>query len=287
MIWFLLAASTAFFESIKDALSKKSLQTSDEFVVAWALSFFTALFLLPLLFFLEVPVLGSQFGLALLVGATINTVSAILYIKAIKSSDLSITLPMIAFTPIFMIFTSPIIVGEWPSGFDCLGILFIVTGAYLLNLKEKSRGYLAPFKALMREKGPKLMLGVAFLWSISGNFDKVGVENSSPIFWAFSVFALISVLLLPVLLYKSRNPVQKIFKALPILGLMGFTYAIAVFCQMQALTLTLVVQVIAIKRTSVLMGVLWGKLFFNEKGLRERMSGSVTMILGVILMTLF
>jgi len=35
-------------------------------------------------------------------------------------------------------------------------------------------------------KGSQLMLGVAFLWSFSANIDKVGVQNSSTIFWAIA-----------------------------------------------------------------------------------------------------
>ncbi|MCZ0904811.1 EamA family transporter, partial [Microcoleus sp. HI-ES] len=86
--------------------------------------------------------------------------------------------------------------------------MLIVSGSYLLNIKEKSKGYLAPFKALLDEPGPKLMLIVAFLWSITSNFDKIGVKNSYPIFWLFSLFGTMTVLLLPVLLHKTPNPGQ-------------------------------------------------------------------------------
>jgi uncharacterized membrane protein len=89
------------------------------------------------------------------------------------------------------------------------------------------------------------------------------------------------------LLYKSPNPVKQIIRGLPILVPMGIFNTLGVIFQMQALTLTLVVQVIAIKRTSVLMGVLFGHFIFKERGIQERLLGSVTMILGVLLMTLF
>ncbi|HEY9838498.1 MAG TPA: hypothetical protein V6D27_16555, partial [Vampirovibrionales bacterium] len=71
------------------------------------------------------------------------------------------------------------------------------------------------------------------------------------------------------------------------LSLMGCCTAIAVLFQMQALKLTLVVQVIAIKRTSVLFGVLWGKFLFQESGIRDRFWGATTMLLGVVLMSVF
>ena len=290
MTWLIFGILTAFFEAVKDVFSKQNLKKNDEYVVAWSLAFFSAVFLAPFLFFIKIPQLNPQlnpqFWIALSIGGSINAVTAILYIKAIKLSDLSLTVPLVALTPLFMLLTSPLIVGEYPNFFDCIGIFLIVIGSYLLNIKEKSQGYLAPFKALLHEPGPKLMLIVAFLWSITSNFDKIGVQNSSPIFWLFSLFTAMSVLLLPVLLHKTPNPSHKIMQQLPMLITMGFVNGLGVIFQMQALTMTLVVQVIAVKRTSVLMGVLFGHFIFKEKDIQQRLLGAAIMIVGVFFITL-
>ncbi len=286
MTWLILGIFTAFFEALKDVFGKQNLKKSDEYVVAWSLSFFSVIFLIPWVIYTGIPTLNTQFWISLLIGGSINAVTALLYIKAIKVSDLSLTVPLVALTPLFMLLTSPVIVGEYPSFFDYIGIILIVTGSYLLNIKEKSQGYLAPFKALLNEPGPKFMLIVAFLWSITSNFDKIGVKNSSPIFWLFSLFGTMSILLLPILLHKTPNPSTKILKQLPMLATMGFFNVIGVLCQMQALTLTLVVQVIAIKRTSVLMGVLFGHFIFKEKDIQQRLLGAGIMVLGVLFISL-
>ena len=286
MTWLILGIFTAFFEAVKDVFGKQNLKKSDEYVVAWSLAFFSVIFLTPWVIYTGIPELNTQFWISLLIGGSINAVTTLLYIKAIKVSDLSLTVPLVALTPLFMLLTSPLIVGEYPKFFDYIGILLIVAGSYLLNIKEKSQGYLAPFKALLNEPGPKFMLIVAFLWSITSNFDKIGVKNSSPIFWLFSLFGTMSILLLPILLHKTPNPGTKILKQLPMLATMGFFNAIGVLCQMQALTLTLVVQVIAIKRTSVLMGVLFGHFIFKEKDIQQRLLGAGIMILGVFFISL-
>lgn len=286
MTWLILGIFTAFFEAVKDVFGKQNLKKSDEYVVAWSLAFFSVIFLTPWVISTGIPALNTQFWIALLIGGSINAVTAILYIKAIKVSDLSLTVPLVALTPLFMLLTSPLIVGEYPNFFDYIGIFLIVTGSYLLNIKEKSQGYLAPFKALLKEPGPKMMLIVAFLWSITSNFDKIGVKNSSPIFWLFSLFGTMSVLILPILLHKTPNPSRKILKQLPMLAAMGFFNAIGVLFQMQALTLTLVVQVIAIKRTSVLMGVLFGHFIFKEQDIQQRLLGAGIMIFGVFVISL-
>jgi drug/metabolite transporter (DMT)-like permease len=286
LIWLIFGILTAFFEAVKDVFGKQNLKKNDEYVVAWSLAFFSAVFLIPFVLYAGIPSLNLQFWIALLIGGSLNAVTAVLYIKAIKISDLSLTVPLVALTPLFLLLTSPLIVGEYPNLFDCIGIFLIVTGSYLLNIKEKSQGYLAPFKALLYQPGPKMMLIVAFLWSITSNFDKIGVQNSSPIFWVFALFASMSVLLLPILLHKTPNPSRKIARDLPMLATMGFFNATGVIFQMQALTMTLVVQVIAVKRTSVLMGVLFGHFIFKEKDIQERLLGAAIMIGGVFLITL-
>jgi drug/metabolite transporter (DMT)-like permease len=286
MMWLILAILSAFFEAVKDVVSKHNLKANDEYVVTWSLTFFTAVFLTPLLFIIEIPPLNQQFWIALLIGGIMNAVIALLYIKAIKLSDLSLAVPLVALTPLFMLLTSPLIVGEYPNFFDGIGVFLIVMGSYLLNIKEKSQGYLAPFKALLHQPGSKLMLLVAFLWSITTNFDKIGVQNSSPIFWVFALLTTMSVLLLPVLLHKTSNPKRQIIQYLPMLMATGFFNALGVICQMQALTMTLVVQVIALKRTSVLMGVLFGHFIFKEKDIQERFLGAAIMMGGVLFITL-
>ncbi|MCK5347207.1 MAG: EamA family transporter, partial [Candidatus Heimdallarchaeota archaeon] len=97
MVWFIFAFSAAFFKSLKDVFSKKSLKDIDEYIASWSLRFFTLPFLVPLLFFIEIPSLGDQFWTALFVSGSLNIVTTIFYMKAIKYSDLSLTVPIVAF----------------------------------------------------------------------------------------------------------------------------------------------------------------------------------------------
>jgi uncharacterized membrane protein len=68
--------------------------------------------------------------------------------------------------------------------------------------------------------------------------------------------------------------------------LIGLFAALAVSLQMIAISMTLVAYVISIKRVSILLSVLWGALLFGETGLRERLVGTLLMLLGVIAVTL-
>ncbi|NQE06765.1 hypothetical protein C5S32_12915 [ANME-1 cluster archaeon GoMg1] len=103
-------------------------------------------------------------------------------------------------------------------------IFLIVTGSYLLNInhskKYRSHGYknryLAPFKALLKEKGPRLMLVVAFIWSLTANIDKIGLQNSSPLFWVIAVDIYVALLMLPLcnLIFKEKGIRERLVGAI-------------------------------------------------------------------------
>lgn len=285
MTWVIYSVLTAFFESIKDVFSKGNLKNIDEYAVSLSLTLFALPFLLPFLFFIKIPHLGNQFWVALFFGGSLNIIATILYMKAIKYSDLSITVPMVAFTPLFLLITLSLIVGEFPRLLGLVGIVLIVAGSYILNIKEKHGGYLAPFKALLKERGSKLMMVVAFIWSITSNFDKVGVGNSSPIFWIIAIDTFIAVVMAPIVLYKSRRNVNQTADLIALIPIGLFGALTAIF-QMKAITLTYVAYVISIKRTSVIMSVLFGHLIFNERGIEKRLIGALAMILGVLFIIL-
>ncbi|MBE9040144.1 EamA family transporter [Oscillatoriales cyanobacterium LEGE 11467] len=286
MLWFFFALTTAICESFRDVFNKKSLKTNDVYIVAWSLNFFTVVFLLPLVFVTGIPEIGDRFFLALAVNSILNGLAFLALMKAIQASDLSKVAPMTTFTPLFLLLTSPLIVGEFPNPSGFIGIALIVTGAYLLNLNARKSGYLAPFKMLWKERGTKLGLLVAFLWSITANFDKIGVQNSAPIFWVASMFAGITLLLSPLVIINSGLKLSKwgsIGKSLVLIGLFN---AIAVAFQMFALNLTLVAYVISVKRTSAIFSVVWSKLIFKESGFQERVFGASVMVSGVICIAL-
>lgn len=285
MFWAILALGTAFFEAIKDTLSKRQLALGDEYLLAWSYSAFG----LPLtglyLWWEGIPSIGPNFLWALGAGVSLNMVAITLFMRAIKASDLSLTLPMLSFTPLFMFGTSPLILGEFPDLRGSLGILLIISGAYILHIGRHGHGLLAPFRALWNEPGPRVMLIVAFLWSFTANLDKIGVTNSSPAFWLFCFFAAMSLGLGPVVLVKSRSPWRQLrrnFRALFLVGLFG---ALALILQMWAITLTLAAYVVSIKRMSIVFGVFFGHFVFGEQDLRRRMFCAALMVAGVALIS--
>jgi len=166
-LWVLLALTSAFTLATSDALTKKALAYNNEYIVAWL----RLVFSLPLLFiifiFIPIPELDREFYIAFCFSLPLEIVSIVLYIKALRLSPLSLTLPFLSLTPVFLIFFSYIILGERVSLLGGVGILFIAIGSYTLNIHKIREGIFEPFKAIINEKGSVLMIGVALIYSVN------------------------------------------------------------------------------------------------------------------------
>ena len=113
-MWFILALGTALTQAAKDVLIKK-ITLGDGLVLCCAFCWMSTAMLLAALAATGVPEIKPGFWLALGSSAAINSVALTLYFTAIRASDLSLTAPMLTFTPLFMLATSPVIVGEYPT----------------------------------------------------------------------------------------------------------------------------------------------------------------------------
>lgn len=292
MLWFTLASGTALCEALKDATGKQALKSLDEYSVLLGFTSVGALIMGLLMLATEgLPTLGPDFGLALLIGGGLNILAFTLYTRAIKIADLSLTVPLVTLTPLFLLVTSPIIVQEWPTQLDVVGVILLIIGSYVLNLKPSEGFTLAPLRAMAVNPGSRMMIGVAFLWSITSNFDKVGTLNSSSLFWGMSLFGTIAVGMVPFvvqqMLQQGTGPVLgELRSQAQFVGLAGLFNSVGVTLQFIALTMAPVAQVIAVKRMSALISVGFGFLLFGEKGFKERLLGAAIMVSGVAIMAM-
>ncbi|OQZ05111.1 MAG: hypothetical protein B6D34_00740 [Candidatus Brocadia sp. UTAMX1] len=287
MNWFLLSFFCAFFTASADALCKKSLHKSNEYLIAWVRIGFASPFLLLLLPFIEIPRPDIHFYFAMLLLLPLETIALILYMKAIKISPLSISLPFLALSPIFMIFTSDLILGEKLGKHGVVGIVLTAVGAYLLNVRTTRKGILEPFKVIQRERGSLYMIIVAFIYSVTSNLGKMAILHSSPLFFTATFLPIFSVIFLPVLLWNNQGKMGQIFSRVTLFGPIGFSIALATVTQFLAVNLAETAYVISVKRMSLLFGILYGAFWFRETNIMERFIGGITMIAGVVIIMVF
>jgi|GEM_PF-80960 len=297
--WAVLALIAAFTLATSDALTKKALASNDEYIVAWLRLVFTLPLLFISLLFIPVPELDMDFYIAFFLALPLEILTVVLYIKALRLSPLSLTLPFLALTPVFLIFVSYLILGEKVSPWGAGGILLIASGSFTLNIREIKKGIFEPLKAITKEKGSIMMIGVALIYSVTGSLGKMAIEHSSPLFFAITYFTVLTLIFTPIALYKGRRYQQgrryhqrpqrpkggglirretAISMILP-----GIFYSFMVVSHMIAISLANVAYVISVKRISLIIGVMYGYLFFKEKNIRERLLGATLMFIGFVI----
>ncbi len=280
--------SAALCGGTADAFTKKAMQGHDVYAVAWLRQVVVVALLAPVLFFIPVPALDGVFYESILCALPFEIAAYVLYMKAIRTSPLSLTVPFLALTPVALIAISYVALGERVSPLGGVGILAIALGSYTLNLKEAGRGVLAPIRAIARERGSVMMIAVAVLYAFTNTFGKQGINHSSALFFGIvynlAFFAVVS----PVLfrlgnLHAGGRLSRGALKAVLFPGCVAA--ANAIFYNI-AMSMAQAAYAVAVFRLSLLVGVVYGHFLFGETGFRERLAGSALMLAGFAMIVL-
>ncbi|MDD1689808.1 MAG: DMT family transporter [Methanoregula sp.] len=305
MFWAFLSGIGACANAAYFIANKKFLQTVEPDILAASGFLFTSLFLLTIATVRGIPTLGPDFFPAVFVTSAINVVATTLTLRALKSTDISLAVPMLSFTPLFLVVTAALILHELPSLIGIAGIITIVAGSYVLNTSAEHTNLLDPFRAMISHPGILSMFVVSFLYAIAIGFDKMVVLNSDVVFGSGVVFLVLGSAFLAISLLKRSSKIAGTgtlsispapgtgFPGIPLRDLLVPGIIIGVIITIEAITINaayldqIAPYVIAIKRMSILITVLCGTLVFREKEIFRRIAGAGLMVSGVVLILLF
>ncbi len=288
-MWVVYALAAAFFAGVNRTLMKAATPTTTDRAIVFSRYILAAVPAVSLLFFIDIPSIDPLFY-PYAVLACLADVSAIVFLsRGLRYSDMSRSVPLLSFTPVFLLLTGFIILGEVPSFLGVLGVLIVVSGSYLLNIENNQHSVLQPFRLILRDRGARYMLGAAAWFSLTAPFFKQAILRTSPLF-TLAVTLPFSTMLLAVhhLVRRKRHirellPGQENWKLLLLLG--GSVFGVALSINL-AINEGLVSYAISIKRLSILINILFGFLLFGEKRLMQNLSAGMVMIAGAILILL-
>lgn len=283
MDWFYLSLLSAFCMATADAMTKRYYQSLAPYDMGLVRLVFALPWLAAALFFIPLVKPDRVFYVCLTVGLPLEALAFFCYMKAIRLAPLSLCLPFLAFTPAFLMVTGWIVLGETVSPRGAIGILLIVTGAYVLNLSKMKMGLLEPLHEIFRQQGPRLMLTTAVLFAFTSVIGKTAILHANPYFFAV-VYFLAFTLLIGLLAPFFREPAAS-WRGLPLLPgvLIGALMAGMIFSHMLAIVRIEAAYMIALKRTSILIGAIYGIFWFKEEEPGQRLAGAVIMLAGVTL----
>lgn len=289
-LWAILSILAGFFVALSDALNKKYLSSQGAYVMLFARTFGSLPFLIPVfLYFLltkkALAFFTPSFLLVVSLLLSLEMIATVFYMKGIKASPLSASLPFLSFTPVFVVLTGYLILGERVSHAGFAGILLIVLGSYFIHLPER-KSLFDPFFRIYKEKGSRYLLITAFIYGITSVLGKKALLLSEPVFFASFYFSALGIAgLIFAKAFGGIRASELCRTSLREVLLVGGTQALMCLSHMLALSLVETAYMIALKRTSILFAVILGYLFFQERYISFRLTGAFLMLLGVVIIT--
>lgn len=290
MDWLSLSLLSAVSLATADAITKRSFSDTTAFEMGLVRLLSALPWIVLSLFFIPWVKPDKVFFLCILAALPLEAAAFFCYMKAIKTSplSLSLTLPFLAFTPGFVILTGWLVLGEKITAGGSWGIALIVAGSYVLNLSKVPSGFLEPFRAIAREPGSRLMLLVSFIYAFTSVIGKLAIVHSNPYVFG-SLYNIALTLLMTALIPFSRaaDPIKG-FRKRPLAAVvLGAAVSLSIFSHFVAISRIQAAYMISVKRTSLLFGVLYGAWLFREEKITERVTGAVIMLTGVFLIGMY
>jgi drug/metabolite transporter (DMT)-like permease len=260
------------------------MQEYDEWVTGTIILGLASLILFPLFLLMDLKPVSLELVVLMAIVLPLEILGYYFFLSAIRTAALSLTVPLLAFTPVLTILTSALLLGEqisWQGGF---GICLVTFGAYVLNADLMNLSFLAPIGALFSNRGSRTMFFVAVLWSITSALGKKGVIIYDPIPFGFILLFGDLVIFALVTLFRGQTGRARINLRTGMSGLFllgGLLMAGAEITHVISLSMAPVAYMISVKRLSLVFGVILGRLLFGEHNIRYRLIGASLMVAGV------
>jgi drug/metabolite transporter (DMT)-like permease len=284
--WWILALISALFSGGAAIIEKKVLFKEKALSFTTLLALFNLILCIPFFFFIDFANLSLNGLLVLFIKSLLGAFAFLCVMQGIKDLELSSALPLLVLTPGLVAFFAFIFLGEALNGIEIIGMILLLVGTYVLQLK-KNQKILDPFKAFLKSKGYYYILGALVLFTITSVLDKALLSNFKVPVNAFIgfqhlFFALIFFVLL--LAFKKekdfKHTVKHSWKWLVLLSGITIVYR---YTQILAVKVSPVALVLSLKRISVFFAVLIGGRIFKESNLLKKAIATALMVLGAVL----
>lgn len=287
--WFTLGIISAFSLATADALTKRFFGDLSGLQLVIVRLAVPGLLLLPLAILYPIPAVPLSFWLLIAILVPFELLAMWLYMLAIRDYPLHLTLPYLAFTPVFNILTGFVVLHETVSLPGLAGIILVVVGAYFLNGDQAGgRGWLLPLTRIIRNRGSIYMLIVAMIYSLTSVLGKRAMQYATPLSFGPFYFLLLGALIVAGVGCRrpGREVIRGLFGRWRQLFMVGGCMAVMIVTHFLAIARVEVAYFTSLKRTSLLFGILYGFLLFKEPHpLRHLLAGAL-MVAGVAMIVI-
>lgn len=244
---------------------------------------------LPLLFFFKPPA-SSVFWVNMAIVAALTVAGNALLVQAVKLSDLSVLGPVNAYKSIISLIPGMIYLREFPGPMALAGMGLIVAGSYFIVDKAVSEPRRNVFVRFFTDRGVQYRFAAMALSATEAVFLKKALLASDALatFVGWAGLGFIASVLGVALLLRRRVSAEIgiVRQSAPVYGSLALTTGLMQFSTIVVFGGFQVGAALALFQTSTLVSVFLGHRLFQEKNILERLTGSLVMMAGAILIVL-
>jgi len=284
-MWWLFSLASAMTQVGRNVVMKNLGHNLDEYINVWGRFFFLLPFALASSLLAGFPSVRPEYWVFSFGAAFLQVISTLLLSKALKYTDISITIAIWKLQVILLAILGVIFLGETITSAGVLGILVSLFGVYLLNVRRARVSLAEPFFLLFKEKGMRYALLAAITLAPTILLFKKTAQMSDPYFSTFTNYVFASLLMIPLVLKKSRRH----FAALPRYSgrffALGFFAAASTIFGNLAYLRSAAAYVEAVKQVEILLALVAGIIFFNERErVQEIWLGCLILLAGILIL---
>src|SRR5262245_56198158 len=195
---------SAVLAASKDLVSKRLASrldgTASTFAsFAYALPYYALVLAILFLLGRETFTWSLSFLVLVLLRSVTDALAEGLKMHALAHGDISLIACFLSLSPIFLLFTSPLLTGDPLSVPAAAAVVLVVGGGLLLVYRP------ATASRPVQKKGVFLATGSALFFSLNSCFDRLAVQEGTPVFAGFAMTLLSALILLPLLLRHSAR----------------------------------------------------------------------------------
>ena len=291
-LWVGLILVYGIFKGLREALKKKAMGTNSVIEVLVFYTLFAFLMIIP--FSHNVFAISYRYHIAILIKSSIIFVAWLCALNSIKRLPLSVYSVMDMARVIFSILLGVLLLGESVGILQGVGMVLVIAGITLVNLKSKQTPTERPNKLVI-----VLVLISCLLNSVSGIMDKwllstqggrwfLGDEiitSSQLQFWYMLYLTIFYIAY--ALIKREKINVKKCITC-PWIWILSLLFVVAdraLFVANSSPDSTVVVMTL-IKQSSVLVTIAMGKIMYKEQHILYRILCAALIIAGIVLSVL-
>ena len=234
--------------------------------------------------------LPRSFWLNISAVAVPTVVGNALLVQAVKLSDLSVLGPVNAYKSVISLIPGMLLLGEFPGLFGVAGIAMIVAGSYFVVDKKVTQPRRNVLVRFFTERGIQYRFAAMAVSAVEAVFLKKALLASSPLVtfasWAILGFAG-GALATAAFIGRDLQSQRQIATANSLtFASLALSTGLMQLCTIIVLGGFQVGYALALFQTSTLLTVFLGYKVFKEENILERLTGSVVMVAGAVIIVL-